>query len=131
MSDAPSAWQLVGAGGGLATVCGGLWGGFKWLFGRAERRQAALDQKEAELVAKMEARIKALEERDEKREGELIALRAELNDTRIALMVLAQEVSATNPTSPALALARRIRCDIFPVDFNTPSDMTETLNKLD
>jgi hypothetical protein len=130
MADAPTTWQVVGGVGGLATVCGGIWGGIKWLFGRAERKEAALDAKEAQLVAKLEARIVALEERDERREAEFLALRTELQDTRAALIIVAQEVAMTNPTSPALALARTLLRERFPLDPHTPSDMTETLKKI-
>lgn len=120
MSDAPSAWQLVGAGGGLATVCGGLWGGFKWLFGRAERRQAALDQKEAELVAKLQDTVKEQGARIE-------ALEHDNRKIWLALSYVVPALHALDPRSPALKVVGQILGDAFPI----PSDMSDSLNKLD
>jgi hypothetical protein len=127
----PSGWDIGGWIGGTVSLLTLAGAGIKSLFKRADRREAALERKEAALVAKMETRILALEERDERRELEFVEMRAELNDTRAAVMILAQEVSANNPHSTALQLARRLLKGRFPIDLNTPPDMTETLRKID
>lgn len=130
MSDGASGFDIAGIVGGVGTLLGIAGAGIKSLFRRADRREAALDRKEAELVARMETRVAALEKRDEEREAEMIELRAELQDTRTGLLILAQEVSATNPASPALMLARKLLRDRFPLDGDTPPDMREALRQI-
>lgn len=136
MSDSPTTWQTIGGIGGLVSVLTVIGAGWRWIFNRADRREAALDKREARQVAKMEERVAALEARDERRETEVIELRTELtetrtelSDTRTALLVLAQEVAEHNPTSAALALARNLLRGRFPLDPNTPDDMIETARR--
>jgi uncharacterized coiled-coil protein SlyX len=134
MSDSPTTWQTIGGVGGVVSLLTLVGAGWRWIFNRADRREAALDKREAELVAKMEERVAALEARDERREAEVTELRTELSetrtelsDTRTALLLLAQEVAEHNPQSPALALARKLLRERFPLDPNTPADMVETV----
>jgi hypothetical protein len=129
MSDA-DAYQMAGMFGGALSILTLVGSGIKWVFGRSDRKEAALEAREEGYVAKLEARIIALEKRDEKREAELVEMRAELHDTRAALIIVAQEVAVSNPGSPALLLARKLLKERFPLDLETPADMLDTLKKI-
>ncbi len=54
-----------------------------------------------------------------------------VDDALSMVLILAQEVSANNPHSTALQIARRLLKGRFPIDLNTPPDMLATLDKLD
>lgn len=114
--SSPDGFDIAGIVGGAVTFLASVGGGIKWLFGRAERREKALDAKEAELVAKLESRVAALEEDNRK--------------IWLALSYVVPALHAHDPKSPALAQAAKILGDAFPIDLNTPKDMTDTLSKL-
>jgi len=116
MSTGPDGFDIAGIIGGVVTFLASIGGGIKWLFGRAERREKALDAKEAELVAKLEQRVAALEEDNRK--------------IWMALSYVVPALHAHDPKSPALKAAAQILGNAFPVDLNTPKDMTDTLSKI-
>jgi len=88
--------------GGIVTICGGAWGGVKWLFGRAERRERRLEAKEAEIVSKLEQRVAALEE--------------DYRKLLLAFSFVATGLHALDPANPSLGQAARILGDDFPID---------------
>ena len=101
----------------------GAWGGRGRLLTRNDRRAAALERKEAALMARLEARVKELEQRDETRARENAAL-------RLAFEIVANIVRRDNPGNPELLRAEAILQAAFPVDPFPPVDMIETLKKL-
>lgn len=116
MSDGANPLDIAAISGGVVTVGGGLWGGIKWLFGRAERREKALDAKEADLVKRLEARVDALE--------------AENRKIWLVIGYVVPALHAHDPKSPALKAAAQILGDAYPIDLNTPDDMSAQLDKL-
>ena len=80
---------------------------------RQDRREAALERKEAALVTRLEARVAALE-----------------METRELWMVLGYVLPALHrhdPLDPALRMAAKILGDKFPIDPVAPPDMAETI----
>lgn len=116
MSNGTNPLDFAAITGGIVTICGGAWGGVKWLFGRADRRERRLEAKEAELVAKLEARVAALEEDNRK--------------IWVALGYVVPALHAIDPHNPALTAVAKILGSAFPIDLNTPPDMTDTLSKI-
>lgn len=123
MSDAHSSEWLLGGGGLLV-----LGGGIKWLwdriFGRLDKRQADLDAKEAAIVRKMEERLKALEQRVEEQGVELEA-------HRISIHILVAKVRRDDPDAPELMQVGEILGAAFPLHLRVPTDMIDTLNRMD
>lgn len=134
MSDGVSGLDVAGIVGGIATLSGGLWAGVKWLFGRADRREAQLDEKEKALVTRLEARVASLEERDEKRETEHREALAKLDRVLTACTLLVKDYELHNPGSIILAQAKALLARDFPhlfkVSKDTPADMQATLSRL-
>jgi hypothetical protein len=112
----PSPYGLAAIIGGIPVIGGGIWGAIKWIIGRNDRRQAALDIKEDALVAKLELRVAALE--------------ADNRKIWLAFSFVVPALQAHDPQSPALRQAAKILGDAFPIDLDTPADMTATLGKI-
>lgn len=115
MAD-PGDLNTVGIAGGIITFLGLIGGGIRFLFTRHDSRSAALDRKEAELVAKLEKRVDALEQ--------------ETRNLWTVVSYVIPALHAHDPASPALRMAAKILGDRFPIDFATPADMTDLLNKM-
>ena len=120
MSDSPTFWQAAGGIGGVLSLFATLGAGVKYLFKRADRREAVLDQKEAELVAKLQDTVKEQGNRIE-------ALEHDNRKIWLALSYVVPALHALDPRSPALKVVGQILGDAFPI----PSDMTDSLSKLD
>jgi hypothetical protein len=116
MSEA-SAADMAGIAGGAVTLLASIGGGVKFLFGRAERREKALDAKEGDFVKRLEGRVAALE----------------IENRKIWLVIgyVVPALHAHDPASPALKAAAQILGDAYPVDLSTPQDMTDTLKRMD
>lgn len=112
MSEGTNPLDLAGIVGGFVTFLGTVGGGVKWLFGRVERREKALDAKEEATVAKLEERVAALEKDNRK--------------IWLALSYVVPALHAQDPKNPALKVVAQILGDAFPV----PQDMTDTLGKI-
>ena len=123
MSEAADGLSIAGVLGGSVTLLGLFGGGIKWLFGRAERREQALDAKEAEYVSELKKAIKEQGERIE-------ALELDCRKLWMVIGYVVPALHSHDPKSPALTQAAKILGDAFPIDLNTPKDMTETLNKI-
>ena len=110
MADPAASSDLATAGviGGVVTVLGALGQGIRWLFSRADRRAADLDRKEAELVAKLEARVAALEVENRK--------------IWTALSFAIPALHHADPTNPALAMIAEALGDMYPVPHVRPSN---------
>jgi len=116
MSDGADGLSLAGIIGGITTTAGLLGTGFWRLITRADRKAERIQAKEDALVAKLEKRVEALEEDNRK--------------IWLALSYVVPALHAYDPKSPALRQAAKILGDSFPIDLNTPKDMTDTLSKI-
>lgn len=112
----PSALDVAGTVGGAITILGSIGAGIRWLFKRHDSREAALDRKEAALIAKLEKRVDALE--------------LETRNLWAVVSYVIPALHAHEPHSPALRMAAKILGDKFPIDFSTPADMTDLVNKI-
>jgi len=89
-------------------------------FRRSEDRKAAsIDQKEAELIDRLDARVQSLEERDEKRETEHRQALAKLDRVLTACTLMVKDYELHTPGSPILAQARALLVRDYPHLFNT------------
>ncbi len=122
--SAPSSWDIGGAVGGVVTLLTLAGAGIKALFKRADRREAALDRKEAELVAKLEGIVKEQGKRIE-------ALETDNRKIWMALSYVVPALHAHDPKSPALTRAAQILGNAIPIDLDTPPDMMATLDRID
>jgi hypothetical protein len=116
MSDAADGLSIAGVIGGAATVLGLLGSGIWRLITRADRKEERLQEKEEAKVAKLESRVAALEE--------------EYRKLWIAFGFVATGLHALDPFNHNLGQAARILGAKFPIDLNTPKDMTEPLSKI-
>jgi hypothetical protein len=116
MAGEPSGLDIAAIAGGAITILGAIGTALKFLFSRADRRERALDEKEAELVKKLEQRVAALEEENRK--------------LWIVIGYVVPALHSHDPLSPALRNASKILKDRFPVDFDTPADMAEALQRV-
>jgi len=116
MSDAPDSFSIAGIVGGILSLLTALGGAVRWLFTRQDRREAALERKEAALVAKLERRVAALE--------------SETRDLWLVLGYVLPALHRHDPLDPALRMAAKILGDKFPIDPATPADMRETISKI-
>lgn len=122
MSDDPTlrGWLF---GGGLVSIGGGA----VWLWGQVKQfrksRAARLEEREEKYVAKLEARLDALEEAVEQ-QGK------ELENHRWALSILIAKEERTDPNSVELRQVQKILGKAYPVPANTPRDMRDMLDKI-
>jgi hypothetical protein len=112
----PSGWDIAATIGGIVTIFGSVGAGIRWLFTRHDSREAALDRKEAELVAKLEKRVDALEQ--------------ETRNLWTVVSYVIPALHAHDPFSPALRMAAKILGNKFPIDFETPEEMAELLKNI-
>jgi membrane protein YqaA with SNARE-associated domain len=103
--------------GGILTLGGLVGGAFKYLFGRADRREERQQKREDDYVKKIEARLEKLE----REQSELWA----------CFSLVANALHHIHPTSAALVRASLILGDAFPIDLSTPEDMKDTLGRID
>lgn len=107
-------WAAVISGATGALVV--LGAGIKWLFGRADRREARQQKREDDYVKKIEARLTVLEETT----GNLWT----------CLNLVAHALHEKDPMNPALRRAANILGDAFPINLDTPPDMQAILDKI-
>ena len=139
-----SAGEIAGYASAIVLLLGSFGAAVRWLFGRADRREALVSAREAELVKKLEARLDRLETDHEKlrsdhatlaqSNAELSADHATLAQSnaklRAVVLILADEVATSNPSSRALAQARHILGMAFPMPTSTPVDMLAMLESI-
>ncbi len=119
MSEPGGTTTLDWAGiiGASVLVLGAIGSAFKWLFGRADRREERQQKREDAYVEKIEERLAALE----KRIGELWT----------CFNLVTHALHSQNPIDPALQRAADILGDAFPINLNTPADMQDALRRMD
>jgi hypothetical protein len=97
-------------------LLGAIGSAFKYLFGRADRREARQEKREEAYVDKIEAKLAHFEER--------------LGDLWTCVTVLATALHRRDPLDPALSRVAKILGDAFPIDLGTPPDMQAKLDEL-
>lgn len=129
MPDVSATDAAIG-GGTFAAV----WAGIKWLAafitGRQDKREADLNAREARLDAEEAAQVKALKDRLDRLEQTQAAQGRELEAHRVAIGILVAKVARDDPAAPELKQVADILGAAFPIHLHTPTDMTDTLNKL-
>jgi len=133
----PASW--IGAAVGGIPVVAGL---VKWWIVRRDRRRSDFYQRNKEWAERLEAREKDFNARlaghVRQCEADLravcdqmaqIARRCERAELGLAL--LARETLERNPQSLALQQVKALLARDFPIDLNTPPDMTELLARMD
>lgn len=116
-------------------------GGIKWLFawrarskdsyhGKLRDWDADLRKREAELDSKVSEHMAQCEAELRKVRVELTELAQRASRTEIGLILLAQETHAHNPASLALQQVRALLGRHFPLNFDTPADMTALLSRI-
>lgn len=130
MADDPTPLQWALGGGGLIAIGGGV----KWLWdalwGRADRRSAALDAREAKLDAEEAAAVQDLKERLTSIEGTVAAQGKELEAHKIALHILLVKVTRDDPTAPELKMVADLLGSAFPLHLHVPQDMGDMFGKM-
>ena len=99
----------------VSAIGSGIWR----LITHADRKAASIDQKEAELIDRLDARVQSLEERDEKRETEHRQALAKLDRVLTACTLMVKDYELHTPGSPILAQARALLVRDYPHLFNT------------
>lgn len=127
MSHAPDGWDIGGIVGGIVAVLGAVGAAIKWLWDRSTEsratREARIDAKEDEYVARLEKRLGVLEARVTHQDEEL-------RKHAMALGILIAKVGRDDPDAPELATVARILGESFPLMTATPSDMIAAIEKL-
>lgn len=129
MPDVTAADAAIG-GGAFAAV----WAGIKWcvsfITGRQDKREADLNAREQRLDAEEAAQVTALKERLDRLEKTQAAQGRELEAHRVAIGILVAKVAREDPAAPELRQVAEILGAAFPIHLHTPTDMTDTLDKL-
>lgn len=130
MAAEPTTQQWLFAGGGMLALGGGV----KWLWdalwGRADKRDKALDAREAKLDLEEAAAVQDLKLRLTAIEGQVAAQGKELEARRIAIHVLVAKVARDDPTAPELKQVADILGSAFPLHLHVPTDMSDTLGRI-
>lgn len=130
MAGEPSLLDVGGIVGGALAAATTVGAGIRWLFSRADRRAAALDRKEADMAAKIEARVGALEGETKELRARHEELKLHVDTWRVAFKFVADDLAAINPISQGLARARLILSRSFPNDPFVPPDMQALLDQI-
>ena len=112
--------QIASDAGMLGAIGAGAvagWEAVKWLIGRKDAEARALDQKEAEMLKRLEDRVNA-------NERDLANLRAQLDHWRIATRTLADELARHDPANPRLKMVADQLAVQFPNDPFVPPMMS-------
>lgn len=111
-----------------------VWAGIKWaarfITGRHDQREAALNAREEKLDAEEAAQVTALKERLERIEQTQASQGRELEAHRVAIGILVAKVARDDPTAPELKQVAEILGAAFPIHLHSPPDMAETLGRI-
>lgn len=130
MPSEPTTTQWLLGGGGLALLgAGGKW---LWdaLWGRADKRTAALDVREAKIEAEEAAAVQDMKQRLTSIEGTVAGMGKELEAHRIALHILVAKVARDEPNAPELQQVADILGSAFPLHLHVPADMAAKLGEI-
>lgn len=134
MAEGVSAVEAGGIIGGALSLLTMAGGGIVWLFGRSDTekqtrerklqawqdeidaKEKRLDQGRTDYTTKLEARLGALEAKDEARDTQMTAL-------RIAFELVSSALRHIDQHNSALSLADDLLRSAFPVPTKTPSEM--------
>lgn len=125
--DQLSTGETAGILGGIATALGGVWAFVKYLIGR---RDSQADLREKKLIVweeKLQQRDAAYHAQVEHR---LEATEKKLGAVSAALFATIAEVQIFDPGSPALARARVILQQAYPVAGDMPEDIAVLVHRL-
>ena len=116
-------WAL--SGGGLVVIGGAL----KWLWDKITTlratREARLEAREREYVAKIEARLKAVELLVGEQAKTIYDQGRELERHRLAIALLVNDVGTHRPTATVLDQVRAILGDAFPLVVPNPAEIAD------
>lgn len=119
MADAVGTDALTVGGivGGIVTLLGAIGKGIHWLASRADRRAAKIEEREEAYVKKIEDRLDTLEKT--------------ARDLWTCFGLVATALHDKDPQHPALERAAKILGDAFPIDLQTPAEMTALIREID
>lgn len=130
-----SAGETAGILGGIVSVLTVLGAGIRWLFGRNDDRlnrreknlndwEKTLQRREREMLSYLEGRLKELETAQVDQAEKISAVSAALFETM-------GELQRLDPGSSALARARLVLKDAYPIDPSSPPEIKALVRKLD
>lgn len=112
-------WPLtIGAiSAGFVTIVGALARGVKWMYARADRREARAEAREEAYNKRIENKLQEFENK--------------LNDLWACFSIVSKALHDESPHHPAFDRVSKILSKAFPLSFDMPEDFRDAMTGLD